>query len=162
MRITNMHFELIGPDKQHILPAVWETTVHPGWEVTVMMPNERPPIGPGELPGHMHDLHLGDGHRKHKHGKKKSSSKHKSSRRHHDVQIVDAPPMMHGAPGGGVPLYQGGPLPPGAIPMGPPEGVYEDLELMEDESGRKHRRSGKKVAKSNGKSWFLGGGSKRK
>lgn len=38
MRVIEGRFELIGPDKQIILHSLWERSVQPGWEVTLLMP----------------------------------------------------------------------------------------------------------------------------
>lgn len=43
MRVIEGRFELIGPDKQDILHSLWERSVQPGWEVTLLMPPDFPP-----------------------------------------------------------------------------------------------------------------------
>lgn len=57
--IVEGHYDLIGPDGQIILPQVWETTIQPGWSVTMhMWPMPEPsPLTPSSRPpGHHQSL----------------------------------------------------------------------------------------------------------
>ncbi|KAF2157517.1 hypothetical protein K461DRAFT_264409 [Myriangium duriaei CBS 260.36] len=142
-RILENRFELAGPDKQIILPSVWETTVQPGWEVSILMANEDPMVG---LPHGVGGMTLDDHGHKHGKKKKKSSSKSKHKEKRREFDIVDPMPHFHG---GGVPL------PPGALPFPPPPGaILPDLE--EDERHRKKKKHKEK------KMFIFGGTGKRR
>jgi hypothetical protein len=46
------HYDLIGPDGEIIPPQVWETTVQPGWEITMdMWPIPESSSAPTVIPG---------------------------------------------------------------------------------------------------------------
>jgi hypothetical protein len=36
-RVHEGHYDLVGPNGEIILPQVWETTVQPGWAITMYM-----------------------------------------------------------------------------------------------------------------------------
>lgn len=39
------HYDLLGPDGEIILPAVWDKTVQPGWQINmVMWPVDKSPL----------------------------------------------------------------------------------------------------------------------
>lgn len=43
-QVQQGHYDLIGPDGEIILPAVWDRVVEPDWSITMQMwPMERPP-----------------------------------------------------------------------------------------------------------------------
>ncbi|KAF2221603.1 hypothetical protein BDZ85DRAFT_202293 [Elsinoe ampelina] len=167
-RVLENRFELVGPDRQIILPSVWETTVQPGWEITLLMPPDpHQQMDPLMEQMMMMDLHGGGGGKKKhkssgKHKDGKSSSKDKDRRKKRGPDLVDAPmvPMPGPYPGGmGMPngaLFGTGPLPPppmdGLVDMDPAGG-----RLEKDERGRKKREKerGKKSGQSGG---FLGFG----
>lgn len=35
--VQDGHYDLVGPNGEIILPAVWENTVQPGWQITMRM-----------------------------------------------------------------------------------------------------------------------------
>lgn len=164
IRIRESRFELIGPDKQIILPSVWETTVKPGWEVTVLMQNE-----------HHHTLH----HRGH-HGhaaefmvEERSSSRHRHKDKKGNPMLVrkrskhkKAEPVIVSAPEVGMPMapqfiHGGDPM------FGPPppiDGLAAlDLEeLPEGVVGVVKKSRSRKKGSSSGGGFLFGTGKKRK
>jgi hypothetical protein len=51
--VAEGHYDLFGPGEEAILPRVWETTIEPGWSISMCMwpmPEPQPPH-PGLLPG---------------------------------------------------------------------------------------------------------------
>lgn len=106
------HYDLIGPNGEIILPAIWEKVIEPDWSVTMhMWPMEqRPPINPaamgrGGAPPNMH-------------GRMQIPMQHQHQH-HPGVPPANRRPM------GGGPVPQGPPPPPnfpGNIPMRPPGG----------------------------------------
>ena len=50
------HYDLIGPNGELILPQVWETTVEPGWEISMhMWPMPEGSLATSPSPGHQFD-----------------------------------------------------------------------------------------------------------
>jgi hypothetical protein len=54
-RVAEGHYDLIGPNGEIILPKVWETTIEPGWSISMHMwpmpEPSRPHIGHWRNPG---------------------------------------------------------------------------------------------------------------
>ncbi|PNS17872.1 Midasin [Sphaceloma murrayae] len=176
-RILESRFELVGPDRQIILPSVWETTIQPGWEITLLMPPE-PHMGMGvdpygPLPGMMEGTFLDPGKKKHK-----SSSKDKKSSRDKDGKKKKRDPQIVSYPDGGLPVAPAAGMPPGMMaggpfaanqsqplfgqgPMPPPIGAMEFVEpvLGKDDRGKSKKSSGKK---SSGGGGFFGLGARKR
>ncbi|KAF4547329.1 Hypothetical protein D9617_47g010970 [Elsinoe fawcettii] len=171
-RVLENRFELVGPDRQIILPSVWETTIQPGWEITLLMPPDPTPhIDP--LTEHLMMMDMANAKKKHKSsskhkdGKDKGGSRDKKKKSSSRLpEVVDAP-MMGGMPGpyapGAMPMsgpYAPGPMPGGALfgtgPLPPMDGLgqLDPLALEKDERGKRRREKERREKKGGGGGFF--------
>lgn len=106
------HYDLMGPNGEIILPAVWDTTIEPDWQITMLMwplPATPPPSEAEVIPPPPPAPAPGAGALVKKSNSKKGHSK-SSSKASHSLPVVVVPPP---------------PPPP------PPPGVGSDVVVVE-------------------------------
>ncbi|PSK43732.1 Tuberous sclerosis 1 [Elsinoe australis] len=172
-RILENRFELVGPDRQIILPSVWETTIQPGWEVTLLMPPDPTPQHGPMLEQMMAGMYMDSKPKKHKSSKdKKSSSKDKDRKKSSSSKRG---PEIVSFPGGeGLPMAPSAGLPPGMFgavggsgtmpvpPMGDMGMEYFDPMKLEKDERHKKKKSERRGTASGGGGLFGFGGGRRK
>jgi hypothetical protein len=129
------HYDLVGPDGEIILPAVWEKVIQPDWAITMhMWPMDKAPlrhhqIPPGAMPpGGIPRPPPGPHH--------PQGRVHGGGMAHHFMR----PPSVRPGGGGGINIpppppvggWPGGAMPPGGVPVGggrsglPPQVIQVD------------------------------------
>lgn len=156
-QVQEGNYDLIGPDGEIILPAVWEKVVQPDWSITMhMWPMEKaqprppmPPMMPGGMPRPQ-----AHGHHPHAHAQGRPGSP--------PGQRMPAMPAMFGQRMPGFRPGGGGPPPPPPAPdgWGPiplprrPGGVMADvIEVAPDKPPRK---TSKPIGSASVLGWMAG------
>ena len=116
------HYDLMGPDGEIILPIIWDTTIQPGWQITMRMwPMDKHPLQSGQagMPPGLPDMRGMP-----------------PEQRHRIIELMRMRHAQAGGAGGGHHGHSAGghsgrgmPMrpPPGAVPVGgmppPPPGM---------------------------------------